>query len=232
MPRNVKVNSDPVNLLATTANGTKRMTFRESETIFAQGDDADSAYYIEHGAVKKTYVSRDGKERIVGLLKARDFVGVGCLIGHQKRGTAAVAMTDCSVIQIEKFVMLQLLSEQPEVADLVISFLIEQAHRYEKGLVDHLFNSSEKRLARTLLILSDLGESDGQKTILPRISQETLAHIVGTTRSRINYFMNKLRRRGVIEYDGRIHVLNSRLSAVLDDQTGGERKRQTPDYLV
>jgi CRP-like cAMP-binding protein len=232
MSLNVEVDFDLVNLLATTANGTKRMTFRESETIFAQGDNADSAFYIEHGAVKKTYVSREGKERIVGLLKARDFFGVGCLTGRQKCGTTAVAMTDCSVIRIEKRVMLQLLSEQPKLADLVITFLVEQAHRYEKDLVDHLFNPSEKRLARTLLMLSDLGESDGQKTTLPSISQETLANIVGTTRSRINYFMNKFRQQGVIEYDGRIRVINSRLSAVLDDQTGGQSKRQTPDDLA
>lgn len=224
MPRNVKADPDWGNLLATTANGNKRMTFREGEVIFAQGDNADSAFYIVHGSVKKIYVSRVGKERIVGVLKPRDFFGVGCLAGRQKRATAAVAMTDCSVMRIEKRVMLQLLYDQAELADLFIAFLIDQSHRYEKDLLDHLFNTSERRLARALLVLSDLGESDGQKTTLPKISQETLAEIVGTTRSRINHFMNKFRQHGIIEYDGRIRVFNSRLQAVLGDGTEDQGK--------
>jgi len=223
MPRNVKADIDWANLLATTANGNKRMTFREGEVIFAQGDNADSAFYIEHGGVKKIYLSREGKERIVGVLKPGDFFGVGCLAGRQKRGTGAVAVTDSAVVRIEKRVMLQLLYDQAKLADLFITFLIDQSHRYESDLLDHLFNTSERRLARTLLLLSDLGESDGQQTTLPRISQETLADIVGTTRSRINHFMNKFRHQGIIDYNGRIRVFNARLQAVLDDATEDQR---------
>jgi CRP-like cAMP-binding protein len=224
MPGNVKVHFDWVNLPASAADGTRRVTFRERDTIFAQGDKAEAVFYIEHGSVKKIYVSLGGKERIVGVLKPGEFFGIGCLTGRQKRGTMAVAMSECAAIRIEKRAMLQLIYDHAEFADIFIAFLIDQSHRYERDLLDHLFSSSERRLARALLLLSDLGEDDGQKTTLPRVSQETLADIVGTTRSRINFFMNKFRQEGVIEYDGRIRVLNARLHAVVGDQTEGESK--------
>jgi CRP-like cAMP-binding protein len=224
MPRNAEVGFDWVHLVESTGNDTKRMTFREGETIFAQGDDADSAFYIQHGSIKKIYVSGDGKERIVGILKSRDFFGVGCLIGRKDRRTTTVAMTDCSVIRIDRGIMLQLLCDRPGLADLFIAFLVDQSDRLEKDLLGHLFHSSERRLVRTLLVLADLGESDGRRTTLPRISQENLANIVGTTRSRINHFIKKFRQQGVIEYDGRIRVSMSRLHGLLDKETEARSK--------
>jgi CRP-like cAMP-binding protein len=205
---------DLLNVLAKTANGATPSTYPDGEVFFVQGDAADAVFYIQHGRVKKTYVSRHGKERVVAILNAGEFFGVGCVVGRTKRMMTATAMTACSVARIEKPVMLRLLYAEPALAEIFISFLIERNSHYQEDLVDHLFNSSEKRLARTLMLLSDVGKYDGQEMVVPKISQETLAEIVGTTRSRINYFMKKFRQLGLIDYNDRIRINPSLLNMV------------------
>ena len=209
---------DAVDLFALAANGTKRLRYRRGETIFAQGADADAVFYIEEGVVKTTYVSRSGKEGVVRVFTPREFFGISSILGHAKRRMAAIAVTACSVLRIEKRVVTNALRENADVAQAFISRLVDQRRRYEEVLMGHLFHSSEGRLARTLLRLSILGDGEGEEAILPKISQETLAEIVGTTRSRINYFMKKFRRIGAIKYDaGHIRVSRSELRSMLPD---------------
>jgi CRP-like cAMP-binding protein len=203
---------DATSFFGSTSSG--RASYQEGDVVFAQGDDANSIFYIRSGKIKKTYVSHNGKERIVAILGAGEFVGVGCVIGRKKRLMTATAMTACSAARIEKSVMVRALYDQPSLAEMFISSLIDRNYRYQEDLVDHLFNSSEKRLARTLLHLSNINAGNAQETVLPKISQETLAEIVGTTRSRVNYFMKKFRHLGLIEYGDGIHVRRS-LSDVL-----------------
>jgi CRP-like cAMP-binding protein len=197
---------DPARFLAGKDNGTARLTYRQGDTIFAPGDHADSVFYIHAGNVKKSCVSRDGKERVIAVLGGGDFFGTGCVVGRTERGSTAIAMTACSATRIETTVMLSVLYSEPALAEMFISFLIASRAHYKEDLVDYLFNPSEKRLARTLLLLCDVGEDDGEDVVLPKMSQETLGQLVGTTRSRINYFMNKFRRCGFVEYSDKIRV--------------------------
>jgi CRP/FNR family transcriptional regulator, cyclic AMP receptor protein len=186
--------------------------------IFRQGQPADSLFYIRHGRVKLTVMSSQGKEAIVAVLGAGEFFGEGCLAGQTLRTATAVAMTDCSLDRIEKPVMVRLLHDQHNISELFVKHLLSRSIRYEADLVDQLFNSSEKRLARILLLLAHFGKESRSETVVPTVSQDTLAQMVGTTRSRVSHFMNKFKGLGFIDYNGHgLTVNSSLLSVVLHD---------------
>jgi len=213
------VASYPVRLLTEKVRGKSRLTYRQGEPIFVQDEPANSVFYIEHGNVKKSYVSRDGKESAIAVLGVGDFFGTACVIGRPKRSTTATAMTACTVMRLERGMMLHLLASEPAVAEMFIAFLIDSRGQFQADLIDQLTNPGEKRLARTLLALCDMGNEHGGEVVLPKISQETLGQLVGTTRTRVNHFMRKFRERGLIEFDGRIRVRCSQLNSFLGEDT-------------
>jgi len=189
-----------------------------NRTIFQQGQPADSLFYIRRGKVKLTVISQQGKEAIVAVLSAGEFFGEGCIAGQQLRMAAAVAMTDCTLDRIEKSLMTRLLHERHDISELFVTHLLSRNIRYEADLVDQLFNSSEKRLARILLLLAHFGKESRAEPVLPRINQDDLAQMVGTTRSRVSHFMNKFRGLGFIDYDDSgLTVHSGLLSVVLHD---------------
>ena len=189
-----------------------------NRTIFQQGQPADSLFYIRRGKVKLTVISQQGKEAIVAVLSAGEFFGEGCIAGQQLRMAAAVAMTDCTLDRIEKSLMTRLLHERHDISELFVTHLLSRNLRYEADLVDQLFNSSEKRLARILLLLAHFGKESRAEPVLPRINQDDLAQMVGTTRSRVSHFMNKFRGLGFIDYDDSgLTVHSGLLSVVLHD---------------
>ena len=193
------------------------MKFRRGAVVYAQGDPADAVMYIQSGGVKLSVVSRVGKEAVVGVMGPGDFFGEGCLAGQAVRMGTATAMTPTTVLAIAQKEMRAVLHEQHALSDLFIAYVLARNIRIEEDLVDQLFNSSEKRLARTLLLLARYGKPDMPQSVLPKVSQETLAEMVGTTRSRVNFFMNKFRKLGFIKYNGGIEINNSLLSVVLHD---------------
>ena len=194
------------------------MEYGANRDIFRQGQPADSLFYVRRGKVKLTVVSQQGKEAIVALLGVGEFFGEGCIAGQQSRMATAVAMTDCTLDRIEKSLMTRLLHERHDVSELFVTHLLSRNIRYEADLVDQLFNSSEKRLARILLLLAHFGKESRAEPVLPRISQDDLAQMVGTTRSRVSHFMNKFRGLGFIDYDDEgLTVHSSILSVVLHD---------------
>jgi CRP-like cAMP-binding protein len=196
---------------------TQRVTYEPGTTIFAQGDPATSVMYIQGGAVRLSVLSHAGKEAVIALLDAGHFFGEGCLAGQTSRMATASAMAPCTVIIVEKQDMVRQLHRHPAFADHFLTHMLTRNIRIEEDLIDQLFNSSEKRLARTLLLLARYGEPEGSHRTLPKVSQETLAEMVGTTRSRVNFFMNKFRKLGFIEYNGVLKVNNSLLSVVMRD---------------
>jgi CRP/FNR family cyclic AMP-dependent transcriptional regulator len=199
------------------AGGKQRVVeYRRGAVVFSQGDPGDDVRYIQKGAIKLSVLSRIGKEAVVAMLAPGDFFGEGALAGQTVRIGTATAVTATSVLLIEKAAMVQLLHEEPAFSDRFISYMLARNIRIEADLVDHLFNSSEKRLARTLLLLARYGEANSPRT-LPKISQETLAEMIGATRSRVNFFMNKFRKLGLIEYNGGIKINSALLSVVLHD---------------
>jgi len=191
--------------------------FKSEEVVYAQGDPATSVMYLQSGGVKLTVVSEVGKEAIVGILGPGDFFGEGSLAGQSVRMGTATTITSATVLVIEKKEMFKVLHEKHALSDLFIRFMLERNIRIEEDLVDQLFNSSEKRLARTLLLLARYGKEDQPHGVLPKMSQETLAEMVGTTRSRVNFFMNKFRKLGFIEYNGGLQINTSLLSVVLHE---------------
>src|SRR5438132_13853147 len=211
----------PVALLATIVEGRKAMLFRKKQTIFAQGNPADALFYLQGGKVKLAVVSKTGKEATIGILSDKSFFGEGSLAGQALRMGTATAMTDCSVLRIEKKAMMEALHREHTLSDMFVAYLLARNIRYEEDLVDQLFNSSEKRLARVLLMLAHFGKEGVPETVVPRISQETLAEMVGTTRSRVSFFMNRFRKLGFIDYaggeDGGLQVHSSLLNVVLHD---------------
>ena len=214
--------SQPVDwefLLAGIARGKTVIEYGASRNIFRQGQPANSLFYLRQGKVKLAVTSQDGKEAIVALLGAGEFFGEGCLAGQQLRMATATAMTDCTLFRIEKTLMTRLLHEQHEISELFVAHLLSRNIRYEADLVDQLFNSSEKRLARILLLLSHFGKESKMEPVLPRVSQDDLAQMVGTTRSRVSHFMNKFRKLGFINYSdsGGLTVHSGLLSIVLHD---------------
>jgi CRP/FNR family transcriptional regulator, cyclic AMP receptor protein len=209
---------NPATFLATIGEGRKSLAVSKKQTIFTQGDTADAVFYIQQGKVILTVVSKTGKEATIGILNAGDFFGEGGIAGQRLRMGSATALTDCSLMRIEKKSMLQALHSQQKFSDLFVEYLLARNIRYQEDLIDQLFNSSEKRLARILLLFAGFGkEGMPEKIEMPNVSQETLAEMVGTTRSRVNFFMNKFRKLGFVDYDGGIEVHSSLLSVVLHE---------------
>jgi CRP/FNR family cyclic AMP-dependent transcriptional regulator len=208
---------DAHTFLSTMGEGRRPMRVLRKETIFAQGDPADSVFYIQKGKVKLAVVSSDGKEAIIGILGDGDFFGEGCLAGQPVRMGSASAMTNCDILRIAKRAMMQALQREHKLSDMFVIYLLGRNIRYEEDLIDQLFNSSEKRLARILLLLAHFGKEGIPQTVVPDISQTTLAEMVGTTRSRVNFFMNKFRNLGFIRYDHGLQVHSSLLTVILHD---------------
>lgn len=207
--------------LASIGEGRKVLSFVRKQPIFAQGDKADAVYYVQKGQVQLTVVSTAGKEATIGIVGKENFFGEGALAGQVLRMGSAAAMTDCEILRVEKKAMIELLHEEPAFSEVFVSYLLARNIRYEEDLVDQLFNSSEKRLARVLLLLARFGKEGTPEIVVPKISQETLAEMVGTTRSRVSFFMNRFRKMGFIEYsggeDGGLQVHSSLLNIVLHD---------------
>jgi CRP/FNR family cyclic AMP-dependent transcriptional regulator len=197
--------------------GRKIAKFRGKETVFSQGDPANNVMYIQEGGVKLTVVNETGKEAVVAILGPGDFFGEGCLAGQSIRMATATTIALTTVLVIQKHEVIRVLHEEHEFSDRFIAYTLARNTRVEEDLIDQLFNSSEKRLARTLLLLARYGAQDHPQKVIPNVSQETLAEMIGTTRSRVNFFMNKFRKLGFIQYDGEIHVNKSLLSVVLHD---------------
>ena len=210
---------DPKTFLSTINGGRKIATFSKKQTIFAQGDSSDAVFYIQTGKVKLNVVSKTGKEATIGILNEGEFFGEGCLKGQLLRMCSATAMTDCSVMRIEKKSMMEVLHREHAFSDMFVAYLLARNIRYEEDLVDQLFNSSEKRLARILLLLAHFGKEGVPETLIANISQETLAEMIGTTRSRVSFFMNRFRKLGFIDYHGGkdLQVHGSLLNVVLHD---------------
>ena len=212
---------DPQAFLATIGEGREAMLFPKKQIIYTQGDPADEVFYLQTGQVRLTVVSKGGKEATIGILSDGSFFGEGCLTGQLLRLCSATAMTDCSVMRIDKKAMTKALHEEHEFSDLFVAYLLTRNVRYEEDLVDQLFNSSEKRLARVLLMLAHFGKEGIPESVIPKLSQETLAEMVGTTRSRVSFFMNRFRKLGFINYaggaEGGLQVHSSLLNVVLHD---------------
>jgi CRP-like cAMP-binding protein len=208
---------DPQAFLDTAGVSKKVMDYRRGESIFNQGDAAGTVLYIQNGGVKLSVVNGAGKEAVVAMFGPTDFFGEGCMAGQTLRMATATAITPTTVLLIDKEEMLRVLHEEHKLSDRFISYMLAHNIRVEEDLVDQLFNSSEKRLARTLLLLARYGKQDQPDRDLPRVSQETLAEMIGTTRSRVNFFMNKFRKLGFIEYNGKIRVNKSLLTVVLHE---------------
>jgi CRP/FNR family cyclic AMP-dependent transcriptional regulator len=203
--------------LATIDGGRTISSYAKNAIIFSQGDRADAVFYIQRGKVKIVVTSEQGKEAVVGILGVDEFLGEGCLIGQPLRLATATAMTESTVMRVEKAEMIRVLHEEPGFGEMFTAHLLTRKSRVEEDLVDQLFNSSEKRLARTLLLLANFGKEGRPEPITTKISQETLAEMIGTTRPRVNFFMNKFRKLGFIEYNGDLAVHSSLLSVVLHD---------------
>ncbi len=208
---------DPKLFLATVNGGRTLDTYRTDGVVFSQGDPADAVFYIQKGKIKITVMSEQGKQAVVGIFGPGEFFGEGCLIGQPLRLATASAMTESDVMRVQKKEMISVLHAEPTLAETFMAHLLTRNSRVEEDLVDQLFNSSEKRLARTLLVLSNFGKDDTPQAIPTKISQETLADIIGTTRPRVSFFMNKFRKLGFIEYNGDLKIHSSLLSMVLRD---------------
>lgn len=209
---------DPRAFLAETGLGRTILQYPKNKVIFAQGSPSDAVFYIQKGRAKLSVLSAQGNEATIALLGQGDFVGEGCMASDQPLRTAsATAITDCSALRIEKDAMLKVLHQQHEFSDLFVAYLVGRYNQTQADLVDQLFNSAEKRLARTLLLLARFGKEGRSENVIPKISQETLAEMVGTTRARINFFMNRFRQLGFIEYNGGLEVHSSLLDIVLHE---------------
>jgi CRP/FNR family cyclic AMP-dependent transcriptional regulator len=208
---------DPKRFLSKVAKGRTLRSCKSGQVVFAQGDAADSIFYVQKGKIKLSVVSTQGKEAVVAILESGAFFGEGCLAGQQFRMSTASAMSDCSLMRIEKAGMMRVLLEEPLLADLFLRYVLSRNIRIEEDLIDQLFNSSEKRLARLLLLLANFGKESRPEPVIAQINQETLAEMIGTTRSRVSFFMNKFRKLGFIEYNGGMKVHSSLLSVVLHD---------------
>ena len=209
---------DPKIFLAKVGAGKTVTEFRKNQRVFSQGDVADAVFYIQKGKVKLTVMSEQGKEAVVAILEPGQFFGEGCMNGHPMRIATTTAMEDCVITEITKAAMIAALHDEPAFSELFMAYLLTRNSRIEEDLIDQLFNSSEKRLARLLLLLANFGKEGNPQAISPNVSQETLAEMVGTTRSRVSHFMNKFRKLGLISYNGHIEVNSSLLTAVLHDK--------------
>jgi len=220
MKPNGKPSFDPKMFLAKVGEGRTIADYQKNQKVFSQGDPADAIFYIQDGKVKLTVVSKHGKEAVIGIIGAGDFFGEGCLTGQPLRMANAAAMSVCEIVRLEKQGMIRVLHDEPAFSELFLDYLLSHNTRLEEDLVDQLFNSSEKRLARVLLLMANFGKEGKPLPVIPQISQETLAEIVGTTRSRVSFFMNRFRKLGLINYNGGLdgmEVHSSLLSIVLHD---------------
>jgi|SRR5579864_619457 len=216
--RNPNNNFDPAAFLATAGVGRTLVNLPKKQLLFSQGEPADAVFYIQKGRLKLTVVSKRGKEATIALLSGGEFAGESCIASAQPlRQATAVAITDCEILRISRKDMVRVLHEQHAFSDVFVSFLLARNARIQEDLVDQLFNSSEKRLARILLLLAQFGKDGKPEKVIPKISQETLADMVGTTRSRVSFFMNRFRKMGFIEYNGSIEIHSSLLNVILHD---------------
>jgi CRP/FNR family cyclic AMP-dependent transcriptional regulator len=223
MKRKAKLPFDPKVFLSKVNGGRSVSDYRKDQIVFRQGDPSDAVFYIQSGKVKKTVVSEQGKEAVVALLEASDFFGEGCLAGEALRLSTVSALTKCVIARISKTDLTRVIHEEPAFAEMFIAHLLARNSRVEEDLVDQLFNSSEKRLARVLLLLANFGKEGRPEPVIANISQETLAEMIGTTRSRVSHFKSKFRELGLIDYNGSIEVHSSLLNVVLHDQPHIER---------
>jgi CRP/FNR family transcriptional regulator, cyclic AMP receptor protein len=219
---------DPNVFLAKVGKGTTISKYRKDQIVFAQGQVADAVFYIQQGKVKLTVVSEQGKEAVVAILGPGQFFGEGCLNGHPLRIATTRAVDECVITRLEKATMIATIHKEPEFSELFMTYLLTRNSRIEEDLIDQLFNSSEKRLARLLLLLANFGKEGKPEPIVGTFSQETLAEMIGTTRSRVSFFMNKFRKLGFIEYNGKLEVHNSLLNVVLHDNPQIRRDAGTP----
>jgi CRP-like cAMP-binding protein len=210
---------DPKSFLARIGDGRSIGKYRKGQVVFSQGDAGDAVFYIQKGKAKLTVVSEQGREAVIAILGTDDFFGEGCLAGQTKRIATVTAMSDSIIARLEKSAIVRVLHEEPAFSEKFIAHLLGRSIRVEADLVDQLFNSSEKRLARLLLLLANFGKEGAPEPVIPKISQETLAEMIGTTRSRVSFFMNKFRKLGFIHYNGGIEVHSSLLNVVLHDQS-------------
>jgi len=208
---------DPNTFLATIGEGRTFLSFQKKQRIFTQGDRADSVFYVRRGKVRLTVVSKGGKEATIGIVSEKNFFGEGALAGQHVRMGSAVAMIDCDLLRVDKKPMMDALHREHAFSDMFVAYLLARNIRYEEDLVDQLFNSSEKRLARILLLLAHFGKEGDHATAITNISQETLAEMIGTTRSRVSFFLNRFRKLGFIHYNGGLRVHSSLLNIVLHD---------------
>ena len=217
MGRTRTADVDPQLFLAKVGKGKTSLVSPKKHTIFSQGDAAEAVFYIEAGKVKLTVVSQQGKEAVIAIVERGAFFGESCLAGQTIRTMTATAVEECNLVRIDKDAMGRVLHDEPAFTELFMGYLLARTIRIEEDLVDHLFNSSEKRLARALLLLAHFGKDGQPETVIAKISQETLAEMIGTTRSRVSFFMNKFRKLGFIDYNGEVHVHSSLLNVVLHD---------------
>lgn len=208
---------DPKVFLAKIGEARTVADYRKNRMVFTQGDPADTIFYIQKGKVKLSVVSKQGKEAVIAILGEGNFFGEGCLAGQPLRMATATTMSECSIVRLKKQNMVRVLRDQPAFSEMFLSYVLSRNIRIEEDLVDQLFNSSEKRLARVLLLLANFGKETKPEPVVAKLSQETLAEIVGTTRSRVSYFMNKFRNLGFIDYNGGLEVHSSLLNVVLHD---------------
>jgi CRP/FNR family cyclic AMP-dependent transcriptional regulator len=217
MKRKGKLPFDPKRFLAKVGKGKTVSKYRKDQIVFSQGQVADAVFYIQQGKVKLTVVSEQGKEAVVAILEPGQFFGEGCLNGHPLRMATTRALEECVITRLEKATMIATIHSESEFSELFMSYLLSRNSRIEEDLIDQLFNSSEKRLARLLLLLANFGKEGRPEPIVGKFSQETLAEMIGTTRSRVSFFMNRFRKLGFIEYNGKLEVHNSLLNVVLHD---------------
>ena len=215
--RNAALAFDPKTFLTKIETGKTTRDYRNKQTVFSQGDPADAVFYVQSGKVKLTVVSTRGKEAVIGVLERESFFREGCLPGQPLRMSTASAIQPSSIVRVGRPTMIRLLHREPEFAELFTAYLLSRNVRMEEDLVDQLFNSSEKRLARILLLLAHFGKEPRPESVIPKVSQDTLAAMVGTTRSRVSYFMNRFRKMGFIHYNGGLQVHSALLSIVLRD---------------
>ena len=213
----VRTSFDPQLFLTKVGKGKMSLLFPKKQTIFSQGEAAEAVFYIQGGKVKLAVVSQQGKEAVIAILERGAFFGESCLAGQSIRTATATAAEDSSLVRIDKDAMIRVLHEEPAFAEMFMTYLLAHTIRIEEDLVDQLFNSSEKRLARALLLLAHFGKEGKPETVIAKISQETLAEMIGTTRSRVSFFMNKFRKLGFIDYNGELRVHSSLLNVVLHD---------------
>jgi CRP/FNR family transcriptional regulator, cyclic AMP receptor protein len=227
LKRKGNLSFDPKRFLAKVGKGKTISKYRKDQIVFSQGQIADAVFYIQQGKVRLTVVSEQGKEAVIAILEPGHFFGEGCLNGHPLRIATTRAIDECVITRIEKATMMATIHGEPDFSELFMSYLLTRNSRIEEDLIDQLFNSSEKRLARLLLLLANFGKQGKPEPIVGRFSQETLAEMIGTTRSRVSFFMNRFRKLGFIEYNGKLEVHNSLLNVVLHDNPQIRRDART-----